>query len=106
MKKHKSSAACLLLFGLLLHAALAPAAAATKWVFFVYMLADNDLEQFGLMDMEVSRCNKKARRYRSWQHAPAVATQPEHLLSLMPEEAHFIACRVMVLAMLPLLHIC
>ncbi|KAF8072527.1 hypothetical protein HT031_000187 [Scenedesmus sp. PABB004] len=27
-------------------------AAATKWTWFVYMLADNDLEQFGLMDME------------------------------------------------------
>jgi hypothetical protein len=58
MKDHKRSAAWLLLYGLLLHAALAPAAAAaTKWVVFVYMLADNDLEQFGLMDMEVSSLN-------------------------------------------------
>jgi len=55
MKNRRRSAALLLFCGLLLHAALAPAAAAaTKWVVFVYMLADNDLEQFGLMDMEVS----------------------------------------------------
>jgi hypothetical protein len=54
MPKRKCSAAMVLLCGLLLHAALAPAAAATKWVIFIYMLADNDLEQFGLMDMEVS----------------------------------------------------
>jgi hypothetical protein len=55
MGKRRCSAALVLLCGLLLHAALAPAAAAaTKWVIFIYMLADNDLEQFGLMDMEVS----------------------------------------------------
>jgi hypothetical protein len=55
MKNRSCSAALVLLCGLLLHAALVPAAAAdTKWVIFIYMLADNDLEQFGLMDMEVS----------------------------------------------------
>jgi hypothetical protein len=59
MKHRSCSAALVLLCGLLLlHAALAPAAAQqvapTKWVIFIYMLADNDLEQFGLMDMEVS----------------------------------------------------
>lgn len=74
MKNRTRSAALLLLCGLLLHAALAPAAAAaTKWVVFVYMLADNDLEQFGLMDMEVSEDNPSQRpQCCNWQHAPAL----------------------------------
>lgn len=35
--------------GLIRHAAAAPA----KWTVFVYMLADNNLEPFGLLDLEV-----------------------------------------------------
>lgn len=30
-------------------------AAPAKWTIFVYMLADNNLEPFALMDLEVSR---------------------------------------------------
>lgn len=29
------------------------AAAPAKWTFFIYMLADNNLESFALMDLEV-----------------------------------------------------
>lgn len=40
-------------FGLLVALVHTAAAAPAKWTFFVYMLADNDLEQYGLLDMEV-----------------------------------------------------
>jgi len=47
-----------LLAGLILALALAgvrnAAAAPAKWTIFVYMLADNNLEPFALMDLEVS----------------------------------------------------
>jgi hypothetical protein len=35
------------------HQAVVASAAPNKWVFLVYMLADNNLEQFGLWDLEV-----------------------------------------------------
>jgi uncharacterized membrane protein len=48
----------LLLAGLLLLAGQQMAAAApAKWTIFVYMLADNNLEPFALMDLEVSQLN-------------------------------------------------
>lgn len=55
-KYHKCSMRSrLLLAGLLLLAGQQIAAAApAKWTFFIYMLADNNLEPFALMDLEVS----------------------------------------------------
>jgi len=38
---------------LLFISSTAAAGILAKWTFFIYMLADNDLEQYGLLDMEV-----------------------------------------------------
>ena len=56
-------AACLLLavlVGSLVAVPHVEATATTKWTFFVYMLADNDLECFALMNMQVNPTSASA----------------------------------------------
>lgn len=58
-----------LLVGLLLLLTMhvAAAATATQWTVFIYLLADNDLEQYGLLDMEVCVRAQHGRQCASWR---------------------------------------
>ena len=95
-----------LLIVLLAAAALAGSAAATtKWTFFIYMLADNDLECFAIDDMAVS-C---ARTLLVWWEAvdgnvPHAALAPRPAQCRACAHACHAACAILARAMQTMLH--